>query len=134
MMFQQLETTHLINLFRIHKSIYWAIAEIETDKIIGTIGFENWDRNHNKAELAYDLNKNYWGKQIMSKAIKAVVDFSIKSMKIHRVECYMPVENIRSSKFLEKNNFHFEGTLRDFRYFKGKYRNIKVYSFLENDQ
>lgn len=44
----------------------WVIAQQSTGEYIGDIGFNDFVKEHNKAEVGYKLKKEYWGKGIIS--------------------------------------------------------------------
>ncbi len=85
---------------------------IEIDgEAVGAIGLENINSEH-KAELGYWLSRKYWGKQIMSKAIKELCRFGFKDLKLTRITAKVFCFNMVSKRVLEKNGFIEEGLLR----------------------
>lgn len=79
-------------------------------KAIGGIGIHPQEDIHrNNAELGYWLAESFWGKGIISEAIKQMVDFAFNTYKINRVFAIPFGTNIASQKVLEKNNFILEG-------------------------
>lgn len=122
------ELMYYKSYFQYNQGAYFAIADKETDKMIGVIGVMNLNHLHNRCEISYDLDQNYWKKGIMTNAVKAVCDFAIENFKIHRIEAVILKENIASDKLLTKCGFTLEGRIRDYKYFKGKYYDIQLYS------
>ena len=60
----------LIDLFKNKRGVYWSIADRKTDHLIGTCGFESWNKNNARVELIYDMDPKYWGKGIMHRALE----------------------------------------------------------------
>jgi ribosomal-protein-alanine N-acetyltransferase len=127
------EIRYWINVFSYNDGIYFAIARKSDNKMIGSVGVSGVNRNHNRIEASYDLAKEYWGKGIMSKALKAVIKYAFEEMQINRIEAYAMPENVASQKVLEKCGFHFEGILRQHRFHKGEYVDIGIYSIVYQD-
>ncbi|MBN8706420.1 MAG: GNAT family N-acetyltransferase [Bacteroidetes bacterium] len=76
---------------------------------VGGIGIHPQTDIHRKnAELGYWLAEPYWGKGIISQAIKLAVDFAFETYDIDRVFARPFGTNIGSQKVLEKNHFILE--------------------------
>jgi len=127
------EITYWKSVYKNEEGIYWAIARSDNNKLIGTIGLNNWRKKHNKIELSYDLAKEYWGKGIMSKALKAILEYAFNEMKINRVQALTVPENKNSFFLLQSNGFVNEGLLREYRFHNEKYHNLFMFSILKND-
>lgn len=122
------EILYWINIYKRKSAIYWAIARRSDNKMIGALGFNDWDRYNNRAELSYDLAPEYWNQGITSKAVKAVCDFAFEALKINRVQASTLKENVASIKLLEKCGFSLDGILKSYRYYQGRYYDIYMYS------
>ena len=127
------ELQYWINVFNYGDGIYFAIARKSDDKMIGSVGVAGFNRHHNRIEASYDLAKEYWNKGIMSKALKAVMKYCFEVKKFNRIEAIAMPENVGSYKVLENCGFQFEGILRQHRYHKGKYVDVRMYSLLASD-
>ena len=123
----------LINLFRQKRGIYWGICTKKDDKLIGTCGYESWHRSHARLELVYDMSPNYWGNNIMHKALKIIIAFAFQTMPVNRIEAVTTPDNLKSIKVLTKLNFKQEGVLRQFRYFKYNYTDVYMFSLLRSE-
>lgn len=78
---------------------------------VGSIGIHGIKMGH-KASIGYWLGENYWGKGIMSKAVKEIVNYGFKELKLRRIFAYTFVFNKASMRVLEKNGFKFEGIVK----------------------
>lgn len=47
--------------------IRWGVTLKDSGKIIGSCGYLNMQPKHYKAEVGFELNKNYWGKALPQK-------------------------------------------------------------------
>ncbi len=117
-------------IFNNRRSIYWAIADTKTDELIGTIGFNIWNRYHNRADISYDLDCRFWGKGIMKKAMTQVLKFAKEEMKIVRIQATVVTDNQRSTKLLEREGFVQEGILRKYEIIAGRYRDYYMYGLV----
>ncbi|RLI02029.1 N-acetyltransferase [Candidatus Bathyarchaeota archaeon] len=102
-----------------------------TTEPIGTIGFYNYITDYRRAEMGYDLLKEYWGQGYMSEAVQAIIKYGFEELGLVRIEATVDPENIRSIKVLERNGFKHEGTLRKRYYYSGKWRDELFYGLIK---
>lgn len=88
-----------------NKWLIWAIADISTNKILGTISIWNISTEEAKAELGFGLFTGNLGKGIMSEALQKVVEYGFQIMGLKTVEAYTNTANLSSRILLERNNF-----------------------------
>ncbi len=123
---------------RVHDSIQkntgicWAICLKEDPKIIGTIGFYRSQLEHFRTEIGYEMRPEYWGKGIMSEAMRAVLDYVFHKLNFHSVEANIDPINKKSSGILERNHFLKEAHFRENYYFNGKFTDSAIYSLLKS--
>jgi len=115
------------NLFYRKGGIYWTIARRSDNRMIGAVGLYI-KKEHNRAELCYDLHKGFWRQGIMSRAIKVAMDFTFEQMGLDRIEAVTVKENIPSMEILKKLGFAYEGTLRNYRQYNGKAHDIELFA------
>ena len=79
-------------------------------ELIGVIGYNlQTDIYHHSAEIGYWIGEPFWGKGIVSEAIKLTIDHAFNVMDIKRLYTSVFGFNIGSIKVLEKSGFTFEG-------------------------
>jgi len=127
------EIEYNIDLFRYRRSIYWIIARKDNDKLLGSCGFNYWNRDHCRGEISYDLGKKHWGKGIMSRTIKSVLGFAFTQMELHRIEATVTPTNQASLKVLKKSGFKKEGILREQKLLHGKFEDAIIMSLLQKE-
>lgn len=116
------------------KNFYdWAVTLRSSEKMIGTCGFTSFDLANNSAEVGYVLSSSYWGQGIAPEALKKVIDFGFRVLRLHRIYARIMDGNTRSETVAKKCGMTLEATMRDLLYVKGAYRTIKIYSVLETD-
>lgn len=123
----------LDDLSRDSKAIRFSIIIKESNEIIGSCGFNSFDFENEKAEIGYDVAKSYWGRGYASEAICTLLDHAFSSLKLNRVEAKVDPGNVNSIKLLQKLNFTFEGTLRQYERVEGKFNDLNIYSKLISD-
>jgi ribosomal-protein-alanine N-acetyltransferase len=123
-----------------YKSIYeegtgirWGITHKDTGKVIGSCGFLNMVAKHHRAEIGYELSKDYWGKGIAGEALKAVVKYGYHHFQLERIEALIEPSNIPSQKLVEKQGFRREGLLRHYEYTCGKFDDLYMYSLIKHE-
>jgi ribosomal-protein-alanine N-acetyltransferase len=121
------EVQYWRSLFPSKRSIYWAIALKDTNKMIGTAGFNVISFPNSRAELSYDLSPDYWGKGIMLKSIKGILTFSDQGLEIVRVQATVITDNERSIKVLERCGFKKEGILEKYEVVEGQHKDYYMY-------
>jgi len=114
-------------------AIRWGISEKGTAKIIGTCGFNFWNKQYSSSPLGYDLLPSYWNKGIITEAVKEILRFGFEEMKLNRIQAITFPENVASSRVLEKLGFQKEGTLREWGYFKERFQDVYCYSLLRRE-
>lgn len=113
---------------------YFAIADKETDKMIGSIGLTSHNSYQSRIELSYDLDKNYWRRGISTKAINRITQYAFEEWNVNRIEASVSTNNIPSKNLLLKCGFTLEGTLRQHRFHRGNFVDVYFFSLLKSDQ
>lgn len=82
---------------------------IEVDgKAVGSIGLVHIVLGH-KAEIGYWLGEEYWGRGIMTEAVKLLTKYAFEKLGLVRVYAKVFVWNEASQTVLKKAGFQFEG-------------------------
>ena len=92
----------------------FAFAITLDDKVIGSIGvFRQQNIHRQTAEMGYYIAEEYWGKGIMTDAVKQICEYVFKNSDILRIYAEPFAYNTGSCRVLEKAGFQYEGTLRN---------------------
>lgn len=110
----------------------FAFAITVDDKAVGSIGvFRQTNIHRQTAELGYYVAEEYWGKGIMTEAVKQICKHVFDNSDIIRIFAEPFAYNAASCRVLEKAGFQYEGTLRSNAVKNGKVIDMKMYSLLK---
>lgn len=102
--------------------------------VIGGIGvFRQGNIHRRTAELGYYIAEEYWGKGIMTEAVKQICRYVFDKSDIVRIYAEPFAHNAASCRVLEKAGFQYEGTLRHNAVKNGNILDMKMYSLLKTD-
>ncbi len=127
------EIKYNLDLYAYKRSVYWAIARKSDNKLVGSCGFNYWNRDHSRAEISYDLARELWGKGIMTKTVKSVLGFAFIQMQLVRVEATVHPNNQGSLSVLRKCGFKKEGLLRKHKLLHGTFYDAIMLSLLQEE-
>lgn len=130
---EQKETQKIIDWFQTRfaekAGIRWGISLRGSDDIIGTIGFNNYTKQH-RANIGYDLQFEHWGQGYAAEALAAVINYGFTQLDINRIEAEVMQGNTASEKLLEKMDFKKEGILRGWMKWNDKHYDMTMFSLL----
>lgn len=130
------QTKRLLTLWcsEYEKPDYYSWA-IEFDKkIIGNISVVRCEDRSEVAHLGYCMGFDYWGKGIMTEAVRAVIDYLFGEIGFHRITICHAVKNPASGKVAKKCGLTLEGTRREcFKSFDGEFLDICDYGILRQE-
>lgn len=113
----------------------FAFAITIDDKTIGSIGvFRQQNIHRQTAEMGYYIAEEYWGKGIMTEAVKQICEYVFEHSDIIRIYAEPFSCNMGSCRVLEKAGFQYEGTLRSNAIKNGKVMDMKMYSLLREEE
>ena len=104
------ESRKILNLFIEGKHTF-ALELRENGHAIGSLGLEERDENLDLPEglegreIGYVLSKAYWGRGLMPEAVKAVIDYCFRELKLDYLTCGHFVRNTQSARVIEKCGF-----------------------------
>ncbi|QTL47659.1 GNAT family N-acetyltransferase [Priestia aryabhattai] len=128
------EALVLIDIFaenyRNQKGMRWGIERLDTGELIGTVGFNQWNQKHKRAEIGYELHPQHWGHGYASEAASAVMTYGFDTLQLVRIGAVVFLENKASQHVLKKLGFQKEGVLKNYMYQNGKAHDTFVYSSL----
>ena len=114
--------------------ILFLLTEKITNTIIGRCGLHNWNKEHQRAEIGYNISdENYKRKGLMTEAVSSIIDYGFNKLNLHRIEALVGSNNIPSLKIIESHHFTKEGLLRQHYFVADKFEDSVVYSILYNE-
>jgi RimJ/RimL family protein N-acetyltransferase len=107
----------------------WATIHKDSHHFIGRCGLLPWTIEQRlEVEVAYLLDKAYWGQGLATEAAQAIADYGFEQLHLSRLICLIDPHNQASIKVARKIGMTLEKELEDE---KGPYL---VYSMLRDDR
>lgn len=92
---------------------HWAIVLKENgDEPIGDIAVVEQKDEIGMAHIGYCLGRDWWHQDIMSEALKAVMDYLFNTVGVNRIESRHDPRNPHSGGVMQKCGMTYEGTHR----------------------
>jgi Acetyltransferases, including N-acetylases of ribosomal proteins len=117
-----------MNNYERSNAYVWAIELKGEHKVIGTISVELSNDSALSCEVGYCISKLYWGRGIMTEALRGVLHYLFFEIGYQRILAKHDVENVASGRVMQKAGMHFikmeyrAGVRRD-----GSYYDCAVY-------
>ncbi|MGA8854453.1 MAG: GNAT family N-acetyltransferase [Christiangramia sp.] len=121
------------NLEKSNSGMWWAIRIKKTEEFCGAIGFNDYQKEHRKAEIGFWLLPEYWGKGFIKEAAEPVIDHLFNNLRVHRIEAYVESKNKSSSKTLLNLGFKHEGKMVDSEIKNGNFISVDLYALLNSN-
>lgn len=112
----------------------WAIYLKSRQEVIGSISVEITNESEQSCEVGYCLEKDSWGRGIMTEALRAVLHYLFYEVGYQRILAKHDILNIASGIVMQKAGMQFEkmgyqvGVRRD-----GSYYDVAIYAKDRND-
>ena len=112
------------------RAIRWAITLKGKDELIGSCGFNSWDKKKQLGELGYELARPFWNQGLMTEAVTAVTTYGFTKLTLKRIEAWIMPQNQPSANLLIKVGFQSEGILQGKGYWNGRFHDLELFSLL----
>lgn len=119
--------------FRARQGIRWGVTLRGEDVVVGTCGFNAWERHLGAAPIGYDLAREHWGRGIATEAVGAILGFGFETMALNRIEALVVPGNVGSERLLAKLGFEREGLLREKGHWGGRHHDLQMFALLRRD-
>ena len=106
------ESRKILNLFMEGKHTF-ALELRENGHAIGSLGLEERDADLDLPntlegrEIGYVLSREYWGRGLMPEAVKAVMEYCFRELKLDYLTCGHFLRNSQSARVIEKCGFRY---------------------------
>ncbi|MGN0498313.1 MAG: GNAT family N-acetyltransferase [Acutalibacteraceae bacterium] len=111
----------------------WAVIEKTGKSCIGQIAYFLVDTTNHFAEIEYCIGTEFQNKGYITEAARAIIRFGFEKIGLNKIQISTKSINAPSRRVIEKCGFTYEGTLREYFYFNGKYVDRLYYSMLRNE-
>lgn len=113
----------------------WAICLKENpEQVIGDISIVEIHEEDSSCEIGYVLGKNYWGRGLMTEALKAVLDFCFIQVEFHKVKARYASLNPASGRVMEKAGMSYLKTITNGVERKGYLADLIYYQISREDK
>jgi ribosomal-protein-alanine N-acetyltransferase len=97
---------------KVHASGKGCAWIISSKAFAGAIRFNSFEKKWKCGEIGYELHPDYWGKGLMTEAVRAIVACGHEVFRLNRIDAWTLPGNAASDRLLVKAGFRHEGTLR----------------------
>ncbi len=129
----QTKVANWINNYDKKDYFQWLITFKDTGEVVGIINLHDIDEQFDVAETSYILTPSFWGKGIMTEALKCVIAYGFDELLLNRISADVFDGNIGSTKVLTKCGMIQEGIAKE-RYKKdGTYIDALQFAILKSE-
>jgi [ribosomal protein S5]-alanine N-acetyltransferase len=111
----------------------FVIVRNDTDKAIGMVDIMHVDAKHRHAELGYWLGRAYWGRGVMTEAVRLGLSYAFGTLRLHRVYGKCFAENRGSGRVMEKCGMKKEGCERQDQFRYNRWHDIYTFGILAEE-
>lgn len=114
----------------------WALVFKPENKVIGSVGLHNSrlrEAEMKSKSIGYVMNSRYWGKGIMTEAVKAVIEYAFTDLDLQILSLEHFGFNQRSKRVIQKCGFVFEGIIVKNLSFNGQEIDLWIYSLKKDE-
>ena len=112
----------------------WAVVDLSSSVVIGSIGFMSYSAVHHSAEIGYSFSREVWNRGYATQAVNAVIHISFQSLPgLNRIEAQHDVRNPASGRVMMKCGMKYEGILRSRVFNKSEFVDTALYAILRSD-
>jgi len=109
------------------------IQKRSTGTPLGAIRINRIHRRWRWGEIGYESHPEFWGRGLMTEALRAVVACGHGHFKLNRMEAWTLPGNAASDRVLVKAGFNYEGTLKQKAWFKGAFHDFRMFGRVAAD-
>lgn len=89
---------------------------------------------NNKSSIGYWLDKDFYGKGVMTKSVQVLLKYAFDELGINRIVIEAAVGNVKSKAVAERLGFKFEGIAREAnKMSENEYLDLEQYSLLKRE-
>lgn len=111
----------------------FAICRRAEGELIGRCGFRVGQTEAREASLWYSLRRDLWGQGYAPEAMRAIVRFAFRDLKMHRLVIDCDPRNLASARVAEKLGMRREAHFLENICIKGEWCDSLIYAMLERE-
>ena len=110
------------------------IFDRASDDLLGGITIANVRRGViQSASVGYWIGEPFQRQGFMFESLQLCLDFSFRTLELHRVEAACLLDNQASRGLLEKSGFRYEGKAREYLCIAGEWQDHDTFAILNSD-
>ncbi len=99
-------------------------------ELIGVTGLHKIDWGNRIARIGYWLDRESTGNGIVTKSVRALVQYAFETLLLHRIEIRCAPDNVASRAVPERLGFAMEGEHRDALRLRDRFQSLTMYALL----
>ena len=111
---------------------FWA-GIWQDGQLAGVVGLNEVNQHARRGQIDYGLGTAFRGKGIMTRAVKALVDYCFAELAMNRIEIHVDPQNIKSCAVAEHLGFKREGLLRQWIFYGDGFGDKAIYAVLARE-
>ena len=112
---------------------YQLAIVVPSGEVIGSVGIRVTSETNRQGSFGCELDPRSWGHGYAFEAARAMLEYGFGELGLHRIYADTLEENTAAVNLAEKLGMRREGTLRENRWFGGRWWNTVVLSMLETE-
>jgi len=111
----------------------FVITDAQTGAFLGAVGLNQFNRDHQFANLGYWVRSSCAGRGVATTATVLAARFGLRTLALHRIEILAAAGNRPSQRVAEKAGAKKEGVLRNRLSLRGQPHDAVMYSLIPSD-
>jgi [ribosomal protein S5]-alanine N-acetyltransferase len=103
--------TEIVNKYDTQEFCYWGIELKASGELIGAIDLFKFDNMTENCDVGYSIGYKWWNKGYGTEALRAVIEFGFRHMKIHKISAAHNTDNPASGKIMLKLEWNMKEPL-----------------------
>ncbi len=112
----------------------FAVFDVNGNLFLGGVGLNQFNRNHNFANLCYWVRSSQTGRGVATAATLLAAEFGFEDLGLNRIEILTAVGNVASGRVAEKAGAKKEGILRSRLLLHNRPQDAVMYSLIAADK
>ncbi|MEU6825121.1 GNAT family N-acetyltransferase [Streptomyces atriruber] len=116
------------------RDAYWAIADADTDALVGRVALRCIVLGDGQAEVAYWTMPSARGRGVAPRAVEALTEWAFEEVGLHRLELSHSMANEASCRVALKTGFAVEGTKRSALLHEDGWHDMHLHARIRGDE
>jgi ribosomal-protein-alanine N-acetyltransferase len=115
--------------------VLWAVEEKKGKRLVGMINYHRRDMREKRVDVGWMIAPAQQGKGYMTEAGRALLQYLIGRLKVHKVEALIRADNKPSAALAKRLGFRLEGgPIRDRWWVGGRWHSVLLYGLIAGEE